>query len=266
MNFKDGNIRKMEVENNEIVNYFLPIANDKILLNDLIGKEIEIKFEGRINCIKCNQQIKKTFAQGYCYKCFVSSPETEACSISPERCQAHNGIARDLEWANEYCVQDHFVYLSLTSHVKVGVTRQTNIPSRWIDQGAVKAIKLAKPPYRELAGQIEVDLKKYFSDKTSWQKMLKCEITPANLLAEKQKAAGLLRNDLKKYLSPDNTIYEINYPLATPPVSVKSINLDKTPEIKATLIGIKGQYLIFDDNRVLNIRKHNGYFINITTR
>jgi len=254
----------MEVENNEVVSYFLPIFDDKIFLNSLIGKEIEIKFEERINCIKCNKEIKKTFAQGYCYNCFISSPETEACSISPEKCQAHNGIARDLEWANKHCVQNHFVYLSLTSNVKVGVTRQTNIPSRWIDQGAVKAIKIAKPPYRELAGQIEVDLKKYFSDKTSWQKMLKCEIPEANLLAEKQKAAGLLRNDLKKYLSPDNTIYEFNYPLETPLTSVKSISLDKTPEIKAKLIGIKGQYLFFNDNRVFNIRKHNGYFVKIT--
>ena len=261
---KEGNISKMKVENNEFVSYFLPISDEQIFINSLIGKQIELKFEGRINCIKCNKEIKKTFAQGYCYSCFISSPETEACSVSPEKCEAHNGIARDMEWANEHCVQDHFVYLSLTSNVKVGVTRQTNIPSRWIDQGAVKAIKLAKPPYRELAGQIEVDLKKYFSDKTSWQKMLKCEIPEANLLAEKQKAAGLLRNDLKKYLCPDNTIYEFNYPLEVSPTSVKSISLDKTPEISAKLIGIKGQYLIFDDKRVLNIRKHNGYYVKIT--
>ncbi len=259
-----GNIKKMIVDNNKTVSYFLPIGNKKESLNEFIGKRINIKFEGQINCIKCNSLVNKTFAQGYCYNCFISSPETEVCSIKPELCKAHLGIARDLLWANINCMQDHIVYLSLTSQVKVGVTRFPNIPSRWVDQGAIKAIVLAKTPYRELAGQIEVDLKKHFSDKTNWLKMLKNEITPSDLVQEKQRAANLLRNDLKKYLETDNTVYEINYPLENPIQKIKSINLNKTPIINAVLIGIKAQYLIFDNNTVLNIRKHSGYFISFS--
>ncbi len=47
------------------------------------------------------------------------------------------------------------------------------------------------------------------------------------------------------------------------PEKVTSVGFDKHAEIEGCLAGIKGQYLIFDDNRVLNIRKHNGYRITI---
>lgn len=259
----EGNIKKMKSEHSEVVKYFLPIGKNVLPLNELVGKKIEIIFEGKINCIKCGVPVKKTFAQGYCYNCFNTAPETDVCMVSPEKCQAHNDVARDLIWAREHCLQDHFVYLSLTNQVKVGVTRHTNVPFRWIDQGAVKAIKLAKTPYRELAGQIEVDLKKHFSDKTGWQKMLKNEIDSSDLIAEKQRAAELLRNDLKKYLDIDNTIYEFKYPVEKVPQKVKSINLDKDKIISKKIVGIKGQYFIFEDDTVINIRKYNGYYLKI---
>ena len=175
-------------------------------------------------------------------------------------CQAHQGIARDMEWAKANHLQPHFVYLAISSGVKVGVTRGTQIPTRWIDQGAWKAIKLAETPYRQLAGQIEVALKEYFSDKTNWQRMLKNQIDRTTDLTEaKQQAWELLDEELQPYVIEDDEITTINYPVLQYPEKVKSVSFDKDAVITGKLIGIKGQYLIFDDNRVLNIRKHNGY-------
>ncbi len=257
---KEFNILKMRVEYNSPVRYYLNSGDEEIFVNELIGKNLRIEWKGVINCIKCGNKTKKSFAQGYCYPCFISVPETAPCILQPELCEAHLGISRDKEWSEKNCLTDHYVYLALSSGLKVGVTRASQIPTRWIDQGAVKAVKLAKTPNRHIAGLIEVDLKKYLSDKTSWQKMLKNNIDfKINLLSEKEKARDILRSDLSKYITDDNEIFEINYPGKIYPGKIKSINLDKAPEFSGKLIGIKGQYLIFDIGFVINIRKYGGY-------
>ena len=153
------------------------ILSDKILpINDYLDCNISLKWNGIINCVSCGKVTKKSFFQGFCYPCFISSPESSECILKPELCQAQEGISRDMEWSKKYCLSDHYVYLSLTSGVKVGVTRHSQIPTRWIDQGAIKALKIAKTPNRYLAGVIEVALKLFVSDRTSWQKMLKNEV------------------------------------------------------------------------------------------
>ena len=144
-----------------IVHYQLPINKELFNISDYINKQITINFSSEINCVRCGIKIKKTFAQGFCFPCFQNSPETSECILKPELCQAQNGIARDLEWAKQHCLKNHYVYLSLTSGIKVGVTRATQIPTRWIDQGAVKAIKFSKTPNRFTAGLIEVFLKQF---------------------------------------------------------------------------------------------------------
>ena len=258
------NLLKMRTELNSSVNYFLALKKGELYVNNLINRQISLKWEDEIYCIKCGNKTKKSFAQGYCYPCFVSAPETAPCILQPELCEAHIGKARDLQWSEKNCLTDHYVYLALSSGVKVGVTRATQIPVRWMDQGAVQAVKFAKTPNRHLAGLIEKDLKKHFSDKTSWQKMLKNDIDfNADLLSEKQKAAALLRSDLNKYITEDKKIYRINYPVTVYPEKIKSINLEKTPEFSGKLIGIKGQYLIFDGGFVINIRKYGGYKVSI---
>lgn len=258
------NLLKMRTELNNSVDYFLSVKNEELYVNNLINHNISLIWTGEIHCIKCGNKTKKSFAQGYCYPCFVSAPETAPCILQPELCEAHLGIARDLEWSKKNCLTDHYVYLALSSGVKVGVTRATQIPTRWMDQGAVKAVKFAKTPNRHLAGLIETDLKKYMSDKTSWQKMLKNDIDfNADLISEKEKAAGLLRSDLNEYITDENEIYEIHYPVTKYPEKIKSINLEKTPEFSGKLIGIKGQYLIFEGGFVINIRKYGGYKIGI---
>ena len=161
---------------NESVKYILSLGDDKIIMNDLIGKIISFKWTGKIICISCGNNINKSFAQGFCYPCFLKVPQTSECILRPELCQAHEGITRDMDWARQHCLQDHFVYLAISSGLKVGVTRSEQIPTRWIDQGAWKAIRLSKTPNRYIAGLIEVALKAHVSDRTQWQRMLKNQL------------------------------------------------------------------------------------------
>lgn len=257
-----GNIRKMEVSHNEPVEYYLSLGAQKISMNRLIGKEISMDYLGKINCVKCGRETRKSFAQGFCYPCFSTAPETEECVLRPELCRAHEGIARDMEYATKHCLSEQVVYLSLTSGLKVGVTRGTQVPVRWIDQGAVKAIELARTPNRFTAGKIEVALKAHMSDKTNWRKMLTGEgPTDIDLPEEKQRIIKLLPDELKTHVTDNNRVYEFTYPVEQYPEKIKSLNFDKDPGVSGVLAGIKGQYLLFDDMRVINMRKFGGYLI-----
>jgi hypothetical protein len=259
-----GNINKMEVLFDQPVKYRFPVGKDLIPMNQLLGQELSIRFSDEINCIHCGKTTKKSFGQGFCYPCFISAPEASECVLNPELCQAHLGITRDLEWSENHCLTDHYVYLAISSGLKVGVTRASQIPARWIDQGASRAIRLALTPNRYLAGCIEVELKKHMSDKTSWQKMLKNEIdTEAVLEDEKQKAWELLSTELQEYVIDDDEITNIDYPVLNYPLKVKSMTFDNVKSYTGKLTGIKGQYLIFEDSTVLNIRRHSGYKIEL---
>ncbi len=265
-----GSLLKMRTEA-KLINgkiepiYSLLFNNDCLTFNDLLGKVVRIEYENKINCVKCGAVTKKSYSQGFCYPCFISASETEECVLRPELCRAHEGVARDMEFAKRYCLNDHFVYLAISSGLKVGVTRASKIPTRWIDQGAYQAIKIAQTPNRYTAGIIEVALKDYFADKTNWRNMLTNKIDLSrDLLDEKARIEELLPMDLAEYICDCDDITEIKYPVLAYPEKVKSINLDKTPFIEGVLQGIKGQYLIFDDNRVINIRKHGGYKVSIT--
>ena len=260
----EGNILKMRTEGIGPVQYFLPVGNAEIHLNPLVGKQVSLRFTGQINCISCGKQTKTSFGQGFCYNCMQTAPEASESVMRPELSKAHLGIARDLEWAEKHDLIDHFVYLAVSGDVKVGVTRYHQVPTRWIDQGASSAIKIATVPNRHIAGVIEVFLKKYFTDKTDWRAMLKNEVaTNIDLLAEKEKALGLLSAELRKYAEPDNIITQIEYPVIEYPQKLNSLSFDKQPLISGILKGIKGQYFIFDEGNVLNIRKHNGYRLEI---
>jgi hypothetical protein len=261
-----GNIQKMKSIHETPVKYFLQCGDSEIEMNTLIGKKIKIEYQDRINCINCGALTKKSFHQGYCYSCFTSIPQCDIGVLQPEKDMSHLGISRDMEWAKQNSLVDHYVYLALTGNLKVGVTRHTQIPTRWIDQGAIAAIKIAKTPYRNLAGQIEVALKQYISDKTNWAKMLLANHYDIDLKKSKKEIAVFIPDELKKYISLDNSITEIEYPLILSGIAkFKTINLETNPKIESKLLGIKGQYLIFESAEVINIRKHNGYFINIET-
>ncbi len=257
-----GNLTKMRVEQASPVNYFLRLSDEEVPLKDFIGKDISLAFNGQINCIACGRITSKSFAQGFCFPCMQKSPMNSECIIRPELCEAHLGKGRDAEWEKENHLVPHVVYLALSSGVKVGVTRDTQIPTRWIDQGASKALKLAEVPNRYLAGKIEVFLKDYVSDKTAWQKMLKNDIDfSKDLLSYKSSMSNHLDEELKQYVSSDDSLTEIDYPVIAYPEKVKSVSFDKESIFEGRLQGIKGQYLIMEDNRVLNVRRHSGYFI-----
>tara|TARA_Y100000590_G_C15663378_1_gene993538 strand:+ start:167 stop:970 length:804 start_codon:yes stop_codon:yes gene_type:complete len=258
-----GQISKLSSVLANPVKYKFIIGNHKININDFIGYKINVIFNGDIYCISCNAKIKKTFMQGYCYPCFINSPMTSECILRPHLCEAQDGISRNMEWSKQHCLDDHYVYLSITSNLKVGVTRKTQIPTRWIDQGAHYAIKFCKTPNRYLAGCVEIEIAKYISDRTQWRKMLKGEFEKINLLNKKKELLDMLPDNLKKYISNNNDIINISYPIYKNLSKVKSINLDKTPEISGKITGIKGQYIMIDNEYVLNVRKYTGYILQI---
>ena len=257
-------LTKLRVEHTNPINYYLKTENEEIHLNKFIGEHISLSYSGEIFCIACGRKTNKSFGQGYCYPCFSTSPENEECVLRPELCQAHLGIARDIDYAREHCLKDHFVYLAASSEIKVGVTRMSQIPTRWIDQGASSAIKIACTPNRFLAGQIEVSLKKHFTDKTNWRAMLtnKIIINP-DFRNAIELINSVLDTNLKQYLLHNELVNEIHYPVNQFPLKVNSVSFDNETLIEGLLMGIKGQYLILDQGRVLNIRKHSGYKIKV---
>lgn len=257
-----GVISKMLTEFASPVQYYLPVNDGSINMNELLNSQISISWLNEIHCLNCGKLTKKSFAQGNCYPCFISIPETEDCVLRPELCKAHEGIARDMEWATEHCLQDHFVYLALSSALKVGVTRKSQIPTRWIDQGASKAIKFAQTPNRYIAGLIEVELKKHLTDKTNWRHMLMNKIAEdTDIMVQKMHIASLLPFEIQQYVCLDNTVTNIEYPNISYPIKVTSLDLEKIPQITGKLTAIKGQYLILDNEKVINIRKYGGYLV-----
>lgn len=259
-----SHLKKMRVENSSPVKYWLGTSDGEVFMNDLIGKEIELEFIGEINCSVCNRSTKKSF-NGFCYPCFMNAPENSECIIRPELCLGHEGKGRDPEWEEKNHVIPHTVYLALTSGVKVGITRGGNEFTRWIDQGAWKTIKLAEVPDRYTSGLVEVALKEHISDKTNWQRMLKNERNEdVDLLDTKDELIEYLPEELQDFISDDDDVFEIEYPVKEYPLKVKSLNFDKTPVVGGLLKGIRGQYLIFDSGEVINLRKFTGYNIKLT--
>lgn len=260
----EGNLFKMPTEFGSPIQYQLNLGDETIAVNELLGQKISFRFEGRINCVSCGRLTKKAFGQGFCYPCFANAPENAECIVRPELCEGHLGKGRDPEWEQKHHVQPHYVYLALSSGLKVGITRETQVPTRWIDQGASEAIILAKVPYRRLSGEIEVSLKQHYGDRTNWQRMLKGQVDEADLIETKAAATSLLPDELVQYVLPENEVWKLEFPLLDTPEKVKSIRLEKQPELEGVLTGIKGQYLILDNLNVINIRNHTGYFVRLS--
>jgi hypothetical protein len=260
-----GDLKKMETANGKVVNYYLQVGDDFVNANSLIGKKIEFEYTHQRKCF-CGKIVEKTYRNNFCRECFFTLPQASESIFKPELCKAHLNIeVRDLEWEKEFELKPHIVYLAVTNQVKVGITRKTQIPTRWIDQGAQYAIKFAEVPNRYLSGLIEVALKQHVSDKTSWQKMLKEDSPEVDLISIKNDLSKHIPDELKKYfLEVDNEIHKINYPIDSYPKKPKSINLEKESNYSGVLKAIKGQYLIFEDERVINIRSHEGFIVNFT--
>lgn len=255
-------LTKMTTENNDKVQYYLSSEDHLLNMNQLINKSIVINFEG-FQCLSCGKE-KKIYRQGHCYECFYEQPYTADWVMKPELSKAHLDIEdRNLAYEKKAQLQPHVVYLALSSNVKVGVTRKTQIPTRWIDQGANKAIPFVEVPNRYLAGITEVALKEFVSDKTSWQKMLKNDVLDEDLIAYKHNLKQYIPKEIQQYYIESDEVLDLNYPVETYPVKVGSLNLNKESHYEGVLKGVKGQYLIFEDGKVFNIRSYEGYKVSM---
>ncbi len=258
----EGVLKKMRTELTEEVQYYINFPREIIHVNQLLDKKIHLKFKG-YQCLNCGQD-KRIFRQGFCYDCFYKSPMAGEWIMKPELSTAHlNQEDRDLDFEKKVQLQPHIVYLANSSNVKVGITRKTQVPTRWIDQGAHEALPILEVPNRYLAGVAEVALKSHVSDKTNWRNMLKNK--------SKDIALKKVREDLKKYVPEEVQDYfldqapqtKIQFPVLQYPKKVKSFHFKKKADYSGVLKGIKGQYLIFEDQQVLNIRNNSGYVIEL---
>ncbi len=258
---------KMPAEAVNPVAYTLAVGDTRIPMNELIGKKLRLDFEGVIRCINCDRTTKKSFNQGFCYPCFRKLAACDSCIMSPEKCHYHLGTCREPEWGEANCMVEHVVYLANSSGLKVGITRGTQVPTRWIDQGAVDAIPMLRVSTRYLAGLAEVACKSHVADRTNWRAMLKGDVPELDLVEERERILALVQDDLAALKQQhgedslrivDEASLGLGYPVQVWPAKVKTHNLDKTPEVEGLLEGIKGQYLMLDTG-VINIRKFTGY-------
>lgn len=258
-----GVLTKMQTENGSPIQYFLVFENDFINMNQLIGKAVKLSFVG-YQCLNCGRN--EIYRQGFCRTCFFEIPQAADWVIRPELSMAHLGKEdRDLEYEKQVQLQPHIVYLANSSNVKVGVTRKTQVPTRWIDQGAHEAIEIVEVPNRYLAGITEVALKDHVSDKTNWRTMLKNEVKDENLVSWRERLKDYIPEEAKSYFIESNSETVLEFPVTKYPEKVKSLNMEKVQEYSGKLVGIKGQYLIFEDDTVFNVRSNEGTVIGIDT-
>ena len=258
----EGVLTKMETEFTQPVNYYLVFENDFLNLNQLLDKTLRITFV-KYQCLHCGLN-KPIYRQGFCQSCFFEVPQAADWIMRPELSRAHTGEEdRDLEYEKKVQLQPHIVYLANSSNIKVGVTRKTQVPTRWIDQGAHEAIEIVEVPNRYLAGITEVALKEHISDKTNWRKMLKNDVDDEDLADFREQLKQYIPEEALEYFIANNKETQIVFPVLRYPEKPQSLNLDKTPEFEGILKGIKGQYLIFEDDRVFNVRGYEGYVVKI---
>ena len=271
-----GHLQKMKValppDPAGQVTYQLPLDEERLPLNGLLGESIRMTFTGEIHCIHCGRRSNKSFNQGYCYPCFAKLAQCDSCIVSPEKCHYFEGTCREPEWADSHCMVDHIVYLANSSGVKVGITRESQLPTRWIDQGAVQALPIMRVKTRQQSGLVETVMKQYVADKTNWRTMLKGQIEAVELPVIRDELFDRCETTLSQLEEQfgiqslqrleQSSVVDIDYPVLNYPSKVASLNMDKNPVVEGTLQGIKGQYLILDSG-VINIRKYTAYHVEV---
>ena len=267
-----GTMRKMLSRLEDPVAYSLRLGDLQVPANPLLGQEIALVFNGEIHCVNCGRETRKSFNQGFCFPCFQKLAQCDSCIIHPEKCHYDQGTCREPEWGEQFCLQDHVVYLANSSGVKVGITRATQIPTRWIDQGAIQALPVIRVRSRLQSGLLEVMFKQHVADKTNWRGMLSAEEQLVDLEAERDQLLETCAEELQEMrdrfgffgVSVLNGVapISIRYPVKQVPEKFPSLNFDKDKEVRGVLLGIKGQYLIFDSG-VINLRRFGGYCIEL---
>lgn len=267
-----GIVRKMRSRLGQPVSYSARLDDNEIALNPLIDQQLKLVFSGSIYCIHCNRKTNKSFNQGYCYPCFQKLAQCDSCIIHPERCHFEQGTCREPAWGEKYCMQDHIVYLANSSGLKVGITRATQVPTRWIDQGATQALAIMRVRSRLQSGTLEMAFKQHVADKTNWRDMLKGKAAELDMAGERDRLLAACEEDVKELMARFGFFaisvlkgidaVSIDYPVQAYPEKITSLNFDKEPVVSGTLKGIKGQYLIFDSG-VINLRRFSGYEVEL---
>jgi hypothetical protein len=255
-----GVLTKMETEYSSPIQYYLVFESDFINMNQLLDKNIKISFV-KYQCLNCKLE-RPIYRQGFCKSCFFEIPQAANWIMRPELSTAHlDKEDRDLDYEKKVQLQPHIVYLANSSNVKVGVTRKSQVPTRWIDQGAHEAIEIVEVPNRYLAGITEVALKEHVADKTNWRKMLKNDVDDENLMDWRERLKAYIPDEAKAYYMANNSETHLEFPVLKYPKKPSSLNLVKAREFEGKLVGIKGQYLIFEDQTVFNIRANEGLVV-----
>lgn len=267
-----GALTKMTVRLGAPAQYSLRLGEAEVAVNPLLGQRLRLEFLGAIHCSHCGRKTKKSYAQGYCYPCMTRLAQCDSCIMSPEKCHYDAGTCREPGWGEQFCMTDHVVYLANSSGVKVGITRATQMPTRWLDQGARQALPILRVATRPQSGLVEDLLRSQVADKTNWRALLKGDAEPVDLVAVRERLFDSCREGLEvlqqrfglQAIQPlaDAEVLEIDYPVERYPTKIASLDLDKTPVVEGTLQGIKGQYLILDCG-VINIRKYTAYQVAI---
>ncbi|MFC3283109.1 DUF2797 domain-containing protein [Litchfieldella rifensis] len=251
----------------EPARYTLLAGEQRVDLNARLGQPLTLTYTGAIACTHCGRATRKSFAQGYCYPCFKTLAQCDTCIVKPETCHFFAGTCREPAWAERHCFQPHVVYLANSSGLKVGITRKSQLPTRWLDQGAVQALPILEVDTRQQVGFAEVLFKEEVSDRTNWRTMLKGEVESLDLVAERDRLLARLEGGLAGLRERfggdairvlDAAPVTLDYPVLEYPRKIVSHNFDKAPQVAGTLLGLKGQYLIFDTG-VINLRKFTGY-------
>jgi hypothetical protein len=267
-----GAVRKMRNQLQDPVEYTMLLGDEEVGMNAYLGQRLELRYEGVINCIHCDRKTSKSFNQGFCYPCFRRLAQCDSCIVSPEKCHYAAGTCREPEWGELHCMIDHIVYLANTSGLKVGITRGTQVPTRWMDQGATQARPVFRVSTRLHSGLVETVFSNHIADKTNWRAMLKGEAEQVDLEAARARLMADCAEELESLwqahglqaitVLANEPETSIRYPVLEYPKKVSSFNLDKSPTAGGTLVGIKGQYLIFDAG-VINMRKYGGYRLSL---
>ncbi|MGJ8517418.1 DUF2797 domain-containing protein [Carnimonas bestiolae] len=268
-----GHARKLDIsaaDNHSVAQYRLPLGEHSVDLNGLLGQRIRLRQLGEIRCVACGKRTKKSFSQGHCWYCFTHLARCDRCIMAPELCHYFEGTCREPEWGERHCFAPHIVYLAASASLKVGITKPSQMPVRWLDQGASQALPIFSVASRQQSGMVEDLLRSAVSDRTPWQRMLKGEQLEVDLAATAVQLRERFRDGLQALSErfgegaitpyPDSQAWHFHYPVLEAPSKVKSIDLERTPELEGTLLGLKGQYLILDSG-VINVRRFQGYLL-----
>jgi len=230
-------------------------------LNSYIGHTIVIDGPVYTRCLGCRSVYKKLYKRGYCYLCFNNLAVCDLCVLQPHRCHFHLNTCREPDWGIKHCFQPHYVYLSYTDKVKIGITRVHNLTTRMMHQGAIACLPVLLVPSRKIAGLIEISVKEHFSMTTAWKGMLNSRDVDADVLyASRDLFYREFDHNAYQHVIPTwyKDVIRISYPLSCD-VTTSILQLP----IHDRLVGLKGMYMIFE-NGVFNMRRLAGVTCEMT--